>query len=94
MADKPDLKVLSFTDYQKKAERKKKVEDFIIKLKSLFHIKKGFEKYRVVQWGTYSDTGSTYVILQNLKSGKIKEKVVSRVPVDKQAVELFVRNLW
>ena len=35
--------------------------------------KRGYEKYRMLRWGHYTNTEGTFVTYQNLKSGEIYE---------------------
>lgn len=93
MAEKSNLKVISFPDFKKKVESKKKREEIWNKIKSFFKIKRGFEKYRIVRWGNYTDTNGGWVEVQNLTTGKLQHIQLGVLDVSWETVELFVSKL-
>lgn len=92
---KPELKVLSFPEFQKKAARKARWKQLVDFVKAVFRRKVGFEKYKLLKWGHYTNNGRTYVIVQNLATGKTSEHEVGGhgSNLDYDAVKYFVSKL-
>lgn len=92
MRTKEDFKLLSFPEGAKKKARKEKWQSVVNWFKSIFKRKRGFEKYRISRWGSYEDTGRTWVEVQNLKTGKIKNHIIG-FSCSYETVKLFVGRM-
>lgn len=93
MRMKEDFKLLSFPEAAKKKARKEKWETVVNWFKSIFKRKSGFEKYRVVAWGNYSDTNKGWIEVQNLLSGKTNHIALNIYNIDTETVKIFVGRM-
>lgn len=52
--------------------------------------KRGYEKYRMLRWGHYTNTQNTFVTYQNLKSGEIYEHAFNSKMLEFEAVDYWM----
>lgn len=93
MRRKEDFKLLSFPEAAKKKARKERLQAAVNWFKSIFIRKRGFEKYRIVAWGNYTDTLSGWVEVQNLKTGKVQHIRMTTCETDYETVKIFVGRM-
>ena len=51
-------------------------KNIVTSIKNIFsklRPKRGYEKYRMIRWGNYTNTDTAFVTYQNLKTGEIYE---------------------